>query len=149
MPLREVQAETQAGSATGSAPAEQPTVLKSRCRRCLSPWLLELVTFIGGLAQAPRVAGLSDLVRLGAVLEQLSVPERRVYLQLYLLEQVGEYEAVAKAANSRWPLMHPPVRGLTGPRAREWSEWCVRRVIADARLRITNGMIAAGVWRFG
>lgn len=138
------------GSAPGSGATgeDPPAVLRARCLRCLSPWLLELVTFTGGTAAAPWSHRMSELLQLGGVLDQLQTMERRLYLQLYLLERVGDFEAVAGEANRRWPRMHPPVRGTTGPRAREWSRHTVRLVVLEARERVLLAMIDAGLWRF-
>lgn len=138
------------GSSGGSAPGAElgGHVLRSQCRRCGAPWLLELVPFVGAPAGSAWSERMSELLALGRVLEALEDPHRRLFLQLYLLERVGDYEAVAAEANRRWPLMHPPVRGTTGPRAREWSRHTARLVVLEARERIVHRMNDAGLWRF-
>lgn len=155
------------GSApNGSAPeaCAPRAVLESRCRRCLSPWLLELVPFHEPQRSGSRTGQLSEAEQIGRVLDQLPEPERRLYLHLYLLEGsdldspwlrrapeepplVVSYELVAAEANRRWPLMRPPVQP-TGPRPAGWTRWTVGNVISSGRRRITEGMLAAQLWRF-
>lgn len=150
VPLRDVASAAANGSFHGSAPedAEDTRELAARCRRCLSPWLLELVHFMGRPPRAPWSSDVSELVQLGRVLEQLTQEERRLWLQLHLLERVGDFEAVGAEANRRWPHMHPPIRGAAGARAREWSRHTVRLVVLDGRRRVLDGMVAEGLWRF-
>jgi hypothetical protein len=132
-------------------PREEPIalpVLRAHCRRCGGVWILELAPVLTPAASAPLTDRISELRTLGTVLELLEERHRRIYLQLYLLEKIGDHETVAETANARWPLMHPPVRGLTGPRAREWSRHTVGLLIREARGRITDAMMDRGLWRF-
>lgn len=136
------------GSADGSAHGTEldGLVLRSRCRRCHSAWLLELVPFLGGAQGANWTGDLAELLSIDRVLEALSEPQRRIYLQLYVVERWGDYEAVAQEASRRWPLLHPPVRA-SGPRMREWTRHSVRQVVLEGRERIVLGMTDAGLWR--
>ena len=80
----------------------------------------------------------------GKILSGLSLREQRIYLLLYLYENVGAYDQVAVEASRRWPRSRPPT-GSRGHRPDRWSEWTVRRCIIDARRRINDELRVRGM----
>lgn len=129
--------------------SEKTKAVRYMCSKCNAPWPVDVAFLLRNEFQSSRrgdVAG--DLYALMAtyssILSKLQLREKRVYLLLYLYENVGGYDLVAKEATKRWPRSVPPTGGR-GPRANGWSEWSVRRVVTDARRRINDELQACGI----
>ena len=86
----------------------------------------------------------ATMATFGKILSVLTLREQRIYLLLYLYENIGAYDQVAVEAGRRWPRSRPPV-GTRGSRPDRWSEWTVRRCINDARRRITDELRVRGL----
>ena len=69
---------------------------------------------------------LAEIERLGQALKLLTRWQSRLYLQLYLWEDVRDRTEIAKRANTRWRTV----------RCGRWTEWKVRQTIAGAQKRI-------------
>lgn len=116
------------------------------CSKCQAVWPVDLAFLLRNEFQStPKPDAAADLYSLlgtySMILSALPLREQRVYLLLYLYENVGGYDQVAKEANRRWPRSSPPY-GTRGPRPDGWTEWTVRRCVTDARRRI-NGELRA------
>lgn len=117
---------------------------------CGEPWPVDVKFLLRNEFQATRRPDASadlyaDLGTYSQILGKLLLREQRIYLLLYLYEDVGGYEEVAFEANQRWPAFHPPMRGTRGPKAERWSRWTVNRVVVDARRRINDELRVRGL----
>lgn len=143
---------TCASSSPGSGPADSadPSLaapFEARCTACARPWPFEVVPTLELQQRAPLDRRLAELATLGAVLRACTSHQQRVYLQLYLEEQVGSFESVADEIPRRWPRLLPPWSG-NGPRPTRWASWTVRTVVIAGRQRILDQMHRRGLWRF-
>lgn len=116
---------------------------------CGAAWPVDVAFLLRNEFQnTRRPDGAGDLFALMATYSQilrcLPLREQRVYLLLYLYEDLGGYDDVAREASRRWPRSIPPWGGR-GPRPREWSSWGVRRVVNDARRRINDELRVRGI----
>jgi hypothetical protein len=100
------------------------------CRDCGTPWPVDVGFLLaneyqrslrGELAELPFV----EMTTLESVLRDLSLWQQRIYLQLYLYEDVGSYADVAREAARRWPRVRRP-----------WSEWRTGAIVRAARDRV-------------
>jgi hypothetical protein len=103
------------------------------CADCGKPWTSRPTVLIrGDFAERSRVRGgrvFDVLATYGAALSRLTLWQRRLYLLLYLFEDVGGYGDVALAATRRWKRTE-----------RQWSEWKARTLIAESRDEIWIGL---------
>lgn len=110
-----------------------------RCAHCSAVWPVEVGFLLRneyrGGPRRSHDAGLVELSALGKLLGRLSLQEKRVYLVLYLFEDVGGYAEVAAETARRWPRMKPKRVGNTAKPA-VWSEWQVRQTVMAARRKL-------------
>lgn len=116
------------------------------CSKCAAVWPVDLAFLLRNEFQStPKPDAAADLYSLlgtySQILSGLTLREQRVYLLLYLYENVGAYDQVAREANKRWPRSNPPT-GSRGPRPNVWTEWGVRRCVTGARRRINDDLRA-------
>ncbi len=116
---------------------------------CGQPWPVDVAFLLRNEFSSSRRPDASsdlyaDLGTYSKILDRLLLREKRIYLLLYLYEDVGGYEKVAFEANQRWPSFRPPY-GTRGPKPARWSKWTVQRVITDGRRRIRDDLRARGL----
>jgi transposase-like protein len=119
------------------------------CIECEAAWPVEVAFLLRNEFQStPKVDAAADLYAELAtyyqMLSKLLLREQRIYLLLYLYENVGGYREVALESNRRWPTFRPP-HGSRGPRPATWSSWTVQRVIVDARRRLNDELRHRGL----
>lgn len=112
------------------------------CIECEAAWPVEVAFLLRNEFQSsPKPDAAADLYAELAtwhqILSKLLLREQRIYLLLYLYENVGGYGEVALEANRRWPGSRPP-HGQRGPRPAIWTPWTVQRVVVDARRRLNE-----------
>ncbi len=112
------------------------------CSVCDAVWPVDLKFLLRNeFDSSPRPGVGEELYALlgtySTILSRLLLREQRIYLLLYLYENVGGYEEVARVANERWPRFRPPY-GQRGPRPNGWTKWTVGRCVVDARRRIND-----------
>jgi hypothetical protein len=97
------------------------------CAECDQLWIFSRGEIAVREVQVPRGGGLEsqwgEIEQLKAALELLDQWEERLYLQLYLWEDMRDRGEIAKAANRRW-------------RTHRWTEWKVRQTISGAQKKI-------------
>ncbi len=100
------------------------------CSECHELWIFHQGEIAVHEIQVPSTGGfvdtLGEIERLGQALKLLTRWQSRLYLQLYLWEDVRDRTEIARLANRRW---------RTGKVGR-WTEWKVRQTIAGAQRRI-------------
>lgn len=108
------------------------------CAGCGSPWPIDIGHLLSHELRHSRRPGQSDLreaaADLSIALASLVQREQRAYLLLYLYENVGSYDVVAREMSKRFPRSKPPGNGG------QWTEWSARRVISTARSKIVQSM---------
>ena len=119
------------------------------CIECEAAWPVEVAFLLRNEFQSsPKPDAAADLYAELAtyhqILTKLLLREQRIYLLLYLYEDVGGYREVALEANRRWPTFRPP-HGSRGPRPSIWSSWTVQRVVVDARRRLNDELRHRGL----
>lgn len=129
--------------------SEKTRAVRYMCSKCHAVWPVDIAFLLRNEFQSSRRGDVGGelfalMATYGSILASLPLREQRVYLLLYLYENVGAYDLVAREASKRWPRSIPPWGGR-GPRPSQWSEWGVRRVIADARRRINGELRARGL----
>lgn len=72
------------------------------------------------------------LVTLENLLSRLDLRAQRLYLRLFLFEDLRNYTALAEEANRLWPRMRPQ-QGQTNRAPARWSEWTARQVVLKSR----------------
>jgi len=96
------------------------------CVKCGTPWKVEIGFLMKREVKGGRHCSIEDLYAelgtLGKWIGQLGHWERRIYVQLYLCEQVGDYNDVAKTARNRFPKAK-----------RGWNSRRVRNIIQRSR----------------
>lgn len=112
------------------------------CTECDRPWPVDLKFLLRNEFQSSRRPSQGEelhalLATYSKILSRLLLREQRIYLLLYLYENVGGYEEVAKEANQRWPNFKPPY-GNRGPKPNGWTKHTVNRVVVDARRRLND-----------
>lgn len=117
------------------------------CSHCSAPWnVAQGFLLQNEFDSHPRPGRLdarfAELGTYAKILSDLSQAQQRIYLLLYLHENVGSYQDAADEANRRWPNMRPR-------NTDRWTEWTVRKIVADSRRRIGRGLLAHGKVRFG
>lgn len=89
------------------------------CERCGHPWKVEIGFLMKREVKGGRYSSIEDLyAELGTLakwIDNLGHWDRRIYVQLYLCEQIGDYKDVAMAARKRFPRAK---RGWTPKRVR-------------------------------
>jgi hypothetical protein len=97
------------------------------CAECDQLWVFNRGEIAVHEVQVPRAYGpehaLGEIEELKAALELLSLWETRLYLQLFLWEDLHDRAEIAKIANRRW-------------HCSRWSEWKVRQTISGAQKKI-------------
>lgn len=119
------------------------------CVECLGAWPVEIAFLLRNEFQStPKPDAAQDLYAELAtyhqILTKLLLREQRIYLLLYLYENVGGYREVALEATRRWPTFRPP-HGQRGPRPATWTPWTVQRVVVDARRRVNEELRHRGL----
>jgi hypothetical protein len=138
-----------AGTVFHEEHSERTKAIRYVCSGCEASWPVDVAFLLRNEFQSSRHGDIGGDLRAlmadyGAILSKLQLREKRIYLLLYLYENVGCYESVAKEATKRWPRSIPPWGGR-GPRPGGWTEWGVRRVVTDARRAINDELQARGM----
>lgn len=77
------------------------------------------------------------LVSLETLLSRLDLRAQRLYLRLFLYEDIRNYADLAEEANKRWPRMRPQ-QGATNRAPARWSEWTARQIVLKSRERLLD-----------
>lgn len=115
------------------------------CAECGQPWPVDVAFLLRNTIQSSGRSGgldsqMNTLALYSSLLSVLDLRQQRVYLLLYLYENIGSYAAVADEMNKRFPRSSPP-QSARGPRAGGWSEWSVRQTINGARQKLRGALI--------
>ncbi len=102
------------------------------CAECGELWIFRHGDIVVHEVQVPPACGLEhergEIEQLHGALKLLTRWESRLYLQLYLWEDVRDRTDLAAQANRRWRTV----------RCGRWTEWKVRQTIAGAQRKIFN-----------
>jgi len=111
------------------------------CVKCGDPWGVEIGFLMKREVKGGRRTSIEDLYsELGTLSKWLSLLghwERRIYVQLYLCEQVGDYRDVALTARKRYPRSK-----------RSWTTKRVRTIVQHSREVLSYRILKAN-WNNG
>ncbi len=111
------------------------------CTKCGTPWKVEIGFLMKREVKGGRHCSIEDLYsELGTLakwIDCLGYWDRRIYVQLYLCEQVGDYSDVAMTARKRFP------RAKRG-----WTPKRIRNIVQRSREVLSYRIIKAN-WHNG
>ncbi len=108
------------------------------CVKCGTPWSVEIGFLMKREVTGGRHTSIEDLYsELGTLSKWIGLLghwERRIYVQLYLCEQVGDYKDVAVTACKRWPRAK-----------RKWTPKRTRQIIQRSREVLAYRIVVSGM----